>query len=258
MSLALEYHRSVRHSISAIVALLAGLALCLFLTPESHAQINGAPSSVTSPGFGGHAVNGPPASVTSVGPRGYAPGDAVRFYGLNGLDHGHNGSHGNGHDHNGNGHSHHNYVEYPPVVYAPYPYPVEMGAQGDYADDANADDDADYQGGPTIFDRRGSGADSYVPPVKNARPAHAMAEPSAEAQNADQDPDLPQEPTTLVFKDGHKMDVGNYAIVGSTLIDLTPGHARKVPLSELDLPATQKVNDDHGVIFRLPIGSQGS
>jgi hypothetical protein len=56
----------------------------------------------------------------------------------------------------------------------------------------------------------------------------------------------------LVFKDGHKLEIGNYAIVGSTLFDLTPGHSRRVPLSDLDLDATKKENDDHGILFEVP------
>jgi hypothetical protein len=40
--------------------------------------------------------------------------------------------------------------------------------------------------------------------------------------------------------------------VGSNLFDLTPGHRLKIALSDLDLPATQKANDDQGVDFKLP------
>src|ERR1700745_3622173 len=68
-----EYHISVRPSFSHSVVFLATLAVGLFAAVSATAQINGAPASVTSPGFGGHAVNGPPASVTSLGPQGYTP-----------------------------------------------------------------------------------------------------------------------------------------------------------------------------------------
>jgi hypothetical protein len=57
-----------------------------------------------------------------------------------------------------------------------------------------------------------------------------------------------------VFKDGQRLDVSNYAIVGNTLYDLTPGHRRKVALGELDLSATAKENDDRGIDFQLPPG----
>jgi len=124
------------------------------------------------------------------------------------------------------------------------------------ADDTDADTDSDndpeYQGGPTVFDRRGSGASSYVPPVKNVPPPHA-----AEADDPPADPE-PTPPTVLIFKDGHKLAVGNYAIVGATLFDLTPGHPRRVALADLDLAATRKLNDDHGVTFQLPPALQSN
>ena len=59
----------------------------------------------------------------------------------------------------------------------------------------------------------------------------------------------------LVFKDGHQLEVENYAIVGATLYDLTEGHRRKVALSDLDLTSTAKQNDDRGIDFHLPAGA---
>src|ERR1700746_2923964 len=100
MSLFLEYHKPMRPSISAAVAFFGSLAIALFLTVATQAQINGAPTSVTSPGFGGRPVNGPPAGVTSVRPRGYAPVPRPGFIPNNGVHNGHNGH--NGHQGDGN------------------------------------------------------------------------------------------------------------------------------------------------------------
>ena len=238
MTSRLEYHLLVRHSFPASVALLSLLALSLVFSSSASAQINGAPTSVTSPGFGGRAINGTSPSVTSLGPNGY------------GRSPGFPPGTGPGHDHRGR----HHYVGYaPPLLYAlPVPYAVDIGETDDYAD---ADDrDPNYQGGPTIFDRRGLGADSYVPPVKDVPRPHAM-------QAADEDSsaaEAPQEPTLLVFRDGRKLEIGNYAIVGVTLFDLTPGHPRKVAIAELDLDATRKLNEEHGVIFQLPAPPQAN
>jgi hypothetical protein len=246
MSSPLEYHIHVRHSIPASLALLAVLALPLAFVSASHAQINGAPASVTSQGFGGRAINGPPASVTSVGPRGLAPNPRVTFTAPNAPR-------------TGDGHHQHqrNHIDSPPLVYGvAVPYAVDLGA-ADEGNTANADaddNDPDYQGGPTIFDRRGSGAASYIPPVSSASRPHAV-------QNADEppaDPEPPQEPTLLVFKDGRKLELGNYAIIGSTLFDLTPGHPRRVALADLDLEATRKENDDRGVVFQPPPSPQAN
>jgi len=242
MTSSLEYDVSVRHSIPASVALFSLLAVPSVFISNSHAQVNGAPASVTSPGFGGRAVNGTRTSVTSLGPRGYAPDSRVTF------------STSNHPPADGHRHHRHHYVEYtPPVVYAvPVPYAIDIGATDD--DDTADDSDADYQGGPTIFDRRGSGADSYVPPVRNVPTPHSVQ--SADA--APPAPEPPQVPTLLVFKDGHKIEVGNYAIIAATLFDLTPGHSRKVAISDLDLEATRKQNDERGITFQLPPNPQAN
>jgi hypothetical protein len=58
--------------------------------------------------------------------------------------------------------------------------------------------------------------------------------------------------TVLVFRDQHKQEVQNYAIVGETLWNFSPQHTQKIPLSDLDLPATTKANDERGVDFRVP------
>ena len=63
--------------------------------------------------------------------------------------------------------------------------------------------------------------------------------------------DLPM--TTLVYRDGHKSTVRNYAIVGDNLIDLTKTPVlKKIPLDSLDLVATRKQNEDNGVDFHAP------
>lgn len=255
MTSQLEYHVLVRHTIPASVALFALLALSVIFVAGATAQINGAPSSVTSPGFGGRPVNAPKASVTSLGPNGYAPNTRVTFSAP--FENRREGHH----------HNHHHYVEYSrPIIYA-VPVPYAVGAidenASDNADDNADDNDADYQGGPTIFDRRGAGATSYVPPVRDVPHPHSAsyaqrADASPSTDFAPAPPDPPQPRTLLVFRDGRKLEVGNYAIVGESLIDLTPGHVRRVALSDLDLDATRKENDDRGVTFQIPPSQQAN
>jgi hypothetical protein len=62
----------------------------------------------------------------------------------------------------------------------------------------------------------------------------------------------PREPTVLVFRDKHKQEVENYAIVGQTLWIFSEQRATKVPLSSLDVDATSKANYERGVEFRVP------
>jgi hypothetical protein len=76
-----------------------------------------------------------------------------------------------------------------------------------------------------------------------SQPAAAPAQSAAE--------ELPV--TTLVYRDGHKSEVRNYAIVGSNLIDLSHSPLMKrIPLSSLDLDATRHENEENGVDFHLP------
>lgn len=256
MAFPLEYHRAVQRSFPPSLTLFGRLLLPLLLVSVSSAsssQINSAPSSVTSSGFVGHAVNGT-SSVTSPGHGSFAPSNAgVNFH--NQISH----SGGHRHHHTLSG----NLYYYPYVYTVPVPYAADVNN-----DDADADDDdSDYRGGPTIFDRRGAGRDSYIP-SSYPGPAHARpdAEPgstepgsaeSGSTQAADP-PEPPQPPTVLVFKDGHQLEVGNYAIVSQTLYDLTSGHRRKIALADLDLSATEKQNDDRGVTFQLPPSAQAN
>ncbi|MGA7629450.1 MAG: hypothetical protein WCB11_01705, partial [Terriglobales bacterium] len=85
------------------------------------------------------------------------------------------------------------------------------------------------------------------------RPPHRLAVPDANPE----DSVTVQPSTTLVFKDGHQSDVINYAIVGDTLFEFAEGRTRKILLAELDLPATQKANDDRGVDFQIPAIAKG-
>ena len=120
----------------------------------------------------------------------------------------------------------------------------------DYSDE----NDSAYQGGPTVLDRRGSGERSWLPPASDSNSSYSSARPHPPPA----DPEPAGDPTLLVFRDGHQLEVGNYAIVGSTLFDLTPGHSRKVPLSDLDLEATRKQNYYRGVVFQLPASLQAN
>jgi hypothetical protein len=128
---------------------------------------------------------------------------------------------------------------------------VDASGYNDATDDPDAEDNSNYQGGPTVFDRRGDGADSYVPPEEDVGPVHSANGGYDRASD-------PPQPTVLVFKDGHKLEVGNYAIIGQTLLDMTPGHSRKVPLADLDLDATRDQNEVRGLTFQLPMSAQAN
>jgi hypothetical protein len=63
-------------------------------------------------------------------------------------------------------------------------------------------------------------------------------------------------PTVLVFRDQRKLEIRNYAIVGQTLWNFGSPRTQKIPLSDLDLAATIKANDDRGLSFRVPASNE--
>jgi len=59
-------------------------------------------------------------------------------------------------------------------------------------------------------------------------------------------------PTVPVHRACHRPEVQNYAIVGSTLWSLSPSRANKIPLADLNIDQTIKINQDRGISFQVP------
>jgi hypothetical protein len=145
-----------------------------------------------------------------------------------------------------------------PVYAVPYYYGP------DFVNSVDDSMEENYAPGPTIFDRNGSNRGS-IDYERNyderlSRIERQMDEAENRTQRADPVPaaTAPQpapesKPTTLVYRNGHTEEVKNYAIVGDTLFDFSNDGRRRISLYDLDLRATQRVNDEHGVDFRLPV-----
>ena len=133
---------------------------------------------------------------------------------------------------------------YPYAAYYPY-----AGYYGWYSDPLYDTDDQDsyadeYQPAPY---REGEGLQRDVEAL-NGKIDRLQAD--VEARNR---PKAEEEPATaLVFRDQHVEEVRNYAIAGGTLWVLNEQAAKKIPLADLDLVATAKVNDERGVDFQVP------
>jgi len=232
------YHDGMQRANWAQGAGFALIGVALFLASVTAAQVNGAPPSVTSLGFGGRSgsIRGTAPSVTSLGPRGYAGGRGTTS-GLFGV----NPSQNINRPHRRRG------VYYPWGAYYGVPY-YGYDDSGYDAEDQAGDQ---YNGGPTIFDRRGPGrAATEVEEPRDNRASRESSETAVEP--VESTPEVEQPATVLVFKDGRQLEVENYAIVGDTLYDLTVGGRHKISLADLDLTATAKENDDRGVDFQLP------
>jgi hypothetical protein len=135
---------------------------------------------------------------------------------------------------------------YVPLYIPYYPY-VPL-----YSSEAAVEDPAPFPAATAVVRAQPaaveSGAVSYWQPSYAQQNIASSAEPAAPARAS---APTPQDPTVLVFRDGHRVEVRNYAILGKMLYSFDSG-TRKYSLSDLDLDATRKVNDDLGNEFHLP------
>ena len=86
----------------------------------------------------------------------------------------------------------------------------------------------------------GQSSQTESAPVPNLPSSTPRRIPAAEARSA-----LPT--AVLVFRDGHKEEIGKYLIVGATICASANywsngSWTRKIQIGELDLPATLKLN----------------
>ena len=227
--------------------LLAAGAFLIAASLPALAQF-GPPPTTTS--IGGHAL-APPASVTSISSA-HAPPvlPSVTSIPNSGFNYHYNyGPYFNGHNgrRNGNGYGGYGYA-------VPYYYPADGSNYGyDYVGGGG--------GGPDLYSGPPIGNESVLHVIVEQPPAGAYAppEPRPRAQVAPPDPApsapeaelRPNEPTVLVYRDGKKQEVTNYAIMGETLYVFDPTR-KKIAMSDLDIQATIKANDDRGLEFRMP------
>jgi hypothetical protein len=259
----------------------AAIVVLALFAASAMAQINGVPASVTSQTSRSFS-SGVPASVTSQTTKSFTPGvpASVTSLGPNGfgapfgtplpqptttvsciaggafcapttfppVDTGfrrhHHGRFGFG----GFG----GYV-FVPYMYSEYPAyapdGADMGAGYNYLQPSTVTMEPDPPA-PTIYERRPStrpyARDEARYDNDYRGPANDPAPKSTTIGVGE------QETTTLVFADGHKMDVHNYAIVGQNLFNFDGTGPFKIPLAQLNVPATEKLNDDNGVSFKIP------
>jgi len=142
----------------------------------------------------------------------------------------------------------------------PYGVPVNGWADGDYTGDF---DSTGYDPSAGQPDDTGNSVEGYAqqatdqgppPPYQEQPPAE---QPAAAPQPAPAPPAPENEDAvTLVFKDGRPSEqIHNYALTRTTLY-VRDQHRRDIPVDQLDLAATQKVNHDAGIDFHVPGAAQ--
>jgi len=66
-------------------------------------------------------------------------------------------------------------------------------------------------------------------------------------------------PAVLVFRDGRQEELSNYTIMSGMIYSksdywATGAWTKKIQIADLDVPATLKLNQEHGLNFVLPSG----
>src|SRR5271157_743755 len=231
------------------LAAALGLAVgtVVLLAAPSAAQMHGPPATTT---IGGHFL-APPPSVTSLAGR-YMPPPLpsvtsipnygyTRWYPNGPYFKGYYRGRGYGYGRGG-------------LSYAvPYYIPLDASGYG-----------YDYVGGPDLYSGPPTGPNDPIfhmvveqpgvrypssdPDLAQAPPA--FAQPAPQQQSAAREA-KPNDPSVLVFRDGHQQEVSNYAIMGQTVY-VFDTRAQKIALADLDVPANIKANDDRGLEFNIP------
>lgn len=135
---------------------------------------------------------------------------------------------------------------YPYYPFSYYPLWGDYGFDSDSSDNQTADVYGDSYSQPNGPYREDSGLQRDVQAL-SGKVDRLQSDVEARNRPKEQEPE-----TALVFRDKHVEQVRNYAISGGTLWVLTDQAAKRIPLTQLDIDATVKMNDDRGVDFQVP------
>jgi hypothetical protein len=139
------------------------------------------------------------------------------------------------------------YYPYYPIYSSPYYGGFYGGSYYQASDEQPATSgNVDYQLGAEIGSLK-----EEVARLRDEITAREQARPPAPQTRSYVEEEKPPT-TTLVFRDGHRSEIQNYAIVGQTLWVFTEARAKKIPISELNIEATKNVNAARGVEVRFP------
>jgi hypothetical protein len=151
---------------------------------------------------------------------------------------------------------------YPGYGYSGYPYayanswellPRDLGYSDftGYGDDNETVESNNRQVQPSSEER-----EQTQPENEGYRPEYAPAPyRSPASQAAASTPPRNEPPLTLIFMDGHTEIIRNYVLTPSEVIvmdDVASGRVPRIPLSDLNLPATERTAHQAGLDFSPP------
>jgi hypothetical protein len=141
---------------------------------------------------------------------------------------------------------------FPGSAYAPYFY-SDLGF--DSAEEPLAESPSPQIEGPVLLELQG---DHWVRITSN-KPPEIVGQSYQTASEQASNPPAAAPSAVLVFRDGHKEEIGKYCIMGATIRISTDywstgSWTQTVQIPDLDVPATLKLNQERGSKFRLPSG----
>jgi hypothetical protein len=138
---------------------------------------------------------------------------------------------------------------YPTWLGYGYPYGIDPGFY-DWGDsDNSASDNSAYDQGGALA--------AYPSPYSDEGYEAPNQQPSAAQPTAPPTTTSPEQPLTLIFKSGRApVKVQNYMMTAKLLTDLDSQHNEQIPLDQIDVAATQRVNSAAGVDFQIPSASR--
>jgi hypothetical protein len=254
-----------RPLIIAVVAVALGAGTAL--EAQGRTRVSSGSSTVINSSCCAIGMFGPSVPAGSIGVQSGISGGAPHAFPVT-RDFRHDGVRHDGQRHNRRFFGNSGY----PIYYAPYAY-------GYYDDTANVDanppaNNANYEQpasdegpGLTVFERRrtydliGDSKDQrqddrYGEHYTDQREERATDETQQRRASEEATSKLDETvPTILIFRDGSHREIRNYALMGSSIYDLSvkPGQGRmKIMLADLDIPATIAANDQRGIEFKIP------
>jgi hypothetical protein len=140
-----------------------------------------------------------------------------------------------------------------------YPYVIDPG----FYDWGDSDDSADGQGGAVPDYAAPYPDQGYGPPGEPPQEGFASETPPWSAPNQqpaaraiaaapETEPSL-----TVIFKSGRApLKIQNYMMTAKALTDLDSRHYEQIPLNQIDVAATRRVNTSAGIDFQVPDASR--
>lgn len=129
----------------------------------------------------------------------------------------------------------------------PYYYP-DVGYDNSF--NTPPPENANIQSAVMAEDRLGEQIQKLSAEIEELRNAQQNSQPDYPLAYAAPAPEMPPAPPiVVVLRDGQQLKMDNYAVMNSTLWDFSKQPARRIPISSIDVAASEKASEANGAEF---------